>query len=180
MKRSIALLGIALIGIVVILLSLWGTLALFYTLSSTASALLSAGFALCGTATFTGVFFARWRRPATAAFAVLWVAVFGWWSTVEPSNERVWKPEVTLAPYASVDGDLVTFHNIRNFDYRSETDFSPAYYDKTFDLRELQGVDLVASYWMGPHIAHIFLSFDFGADVHLAVSIERRDEIGEG
>ena len=33
---------------------------------------------------------------------------------------------------------------------------------------------------MGPHIAHIFLSFGFGTDDHLAVSIERRDEIGEG
>jgi len=34
-------------------------------------------------------------------------------------------------PYATVDGDMVTVHNIRNIDYRSEFDFSPSYYTKT-------------------------------------------------
>ena len=34
-------------------------------------------------------------------------------------------------------------------------------------------VDALAVYWMGPAIAHIFLSFGFGDD-HLAVSIEAR------
>jgi hypothetical protein len=40
-------------------------------------------------------------------------------------------------------------------------------------------VDLVASYWTGPAIAHVFLSFGFGANDYLAISIERRDERGE-
>jgi hypothetical protein len=31
---------------------------------------------------------------------------------------------------------MVTIHNIRNFGYRSETDFTPHYYDKTFDMRQ--------------------------------------------
>jgi hypothetical protein len=70
-------------------------------------------------------------------------------------------------------------HNIRNFDYRSETDYTPAYYDKRFDLRKLEGVDLVAVYWMGPAIAHIFVSFAFAGGDHLAVSIETRKEKGE-
>ena len=85
-----------------------------------------------------------------------------------------------MLPYATLDGDLVTVHNIRNFDYRSETDFTPAYYDKTFDLSKLQAVDLVAVYWMGPDIAHIFVSFGFGDGDHVAVSIETRKEVGEG
>jgi hypothetical protein len=40
-------------------------------------------------------------------------------------------------------------------------------------------VDLVAAYWAGPAIAHIFVTFNFGPDEHLAISIERRDEVGE-
>ena len=28
-----------------------------------------------------------------------------------------------------MQGDLVAVHDIRNFDYRTETDFTPAYYD---------------------------------------------------
>jgi hypothetical protein len=50
-----------------------------------------------------------------------------------------------------------------------------AYYDRTFDLRRLDRVDLVAAYWMGPAIAHLFVSFGFG-DEHLAISIEARKE----
>src|SRR5207244_1722109 len=89
------------------------------------------------------------------------------------------QPEVARLAYATIDGDLVTVHNIRNFDYRTETDFTPAYYDKTYDLKKLDSVDLVAVYWMGPAIAHLFLSFGFAGD-HLAISIEARKEKGEG
>jgi hypothetical protein len=70
-------------------------------------------------------------------------------------------------------------HNIRNFDYRTEADRTTAYYDKTVDLNRLESVDLIASYWAGPAIAHILLSFGFGEDSHIAISIERRDERGE-
>jgi Domain of unknown function (DUF4105) len=106
--------------------------------------------------------------------------LLAWWQGVEPSNDRDWQTEVAVLPYATVSGDLVTVHNIRNFDYRTETDFTPAYYDKAFDLRKLQGVDLVAVYWMGPAIAHTILSFAFEGGDHLAFSIETRKEKGEG
>jgi len=107
------------------------------------------------------------------------LAIGLWWSGLQPSNERDWQPEVARLAYATIDGDLVTVHNIRNFDYRTETDFTPAYYVRTYDLNKLDSADLVAVYWMGPAIAHLFLSFGFGDD-HLAVSIEARKEKGEG
>jgi hypothetical protein len=89
-------------------------------------------------------------------------------------------PENAVPAYATFDGDRVTVHNIRNFDYRTETDFTPAYYDRSFDLTQLDAVDLYAVYWMGPAIAHIFVSFGFSDGAHLAVSIEARKERGEG
>jgi hypothetical protein len=46
-------------------------------------------------------------------------------------------------------------------------------------LASLDSVDMIASYWMGPAIGHIFLSFGFGED-RLAISIEARKERGEG
>ena len=67
-------------------------------------------------------------------------------------------------------------HNVRDFEYRSETDYTPRYYDKTFDLRQLDEVDLVGSYWMGDAIAHMMLSFGFGGKDYLAISIETRKE----
>lgn len=104
--------------------------------------------------------------------------IFGVYS-VKPSNDRQWQRDVAILSYATLNKNMVTIHNIRNFTYRSEFDYTPGYYDKTFDLDKLQGIDLIAVYWMGPKIAHIFLSFDFGGEDHVAISIEARKEIGE-
>ena len=116
--------------------------------------------------------------PVTV-FAVVFLGFLLVWRSVEPSNHRNWQPDVAELPYARFDGDLVTIHNIRNFDYRSETDYTPHYYDKTFDLRELDSVDLIAVYWMGDAIAHIMLSFGFAGRDYVTVSIETRKERGE-
>lgn len=121
-----------------------------------------------------------WRWRAFAAHAIAFVALLAWWQTVTPSNDRDWQDDVAVLPRATIDGDAITVHDIRNFDYRSETDYTPAYYDRRFDLAKLEGVDLVAVYWMGPAIAHIFVSFSFAGGDHLAVSIETRKEKGEG
>jgi hypothetical protein len=117
-----------------------------------------------------------WRWRALGAFTALLMLLLACWTQLEPSNDRDWQPESAVLAYASIDGDRVTLHNIRNFDYRREKDFTPAYYDRTFDLRELESVDLFTVYWMGPEIAHVFLSFGFTGGNHLAISIEARSE----
>ena len=122
----------------------------------------------------------RWRWRALGTHGVLFALVLGWYLQLEPSNDRDWVTENARLAHATIDGNIVTVHNVRNFTYRSENDFTPAYYDKKLDLSRLEGVDLVASYWMGPAIAHIFLSFAFAGGDHLAVSIETRKEKGEG
>jgi len=81
--------------------------------------------------------------------------------------------------YADIDGERITLHNIRNFNYRTDTDFTPAYYDRTFDLRQLDSVDMFTVYWAGPAIAHVFLSFGFTDGSHVAFSIETRREKGQ-
>ena len=174
--------GLALCGLLVSGIAVWGALALHYSdlQSNALRVALAMGFALCGLLALVALGVRRWRWRMLGAFAVLFAGLLTWWSQIEPSNDRDWKPEVAVLPYAAFDGDRVTVHNVRNFHYRTETDFTPAYYDRTFDLRELESVDLIASYWAGPDIAHIFLSFGFGADEHLAISIERRDERDEG
>jgi hypothetical protein len=121
------------------------------------------------------------RRAVTAltTYIVVLGAVSVWWAGIKPSNERHWEPDVAVLAHATIEGDRVTVHNIRNFEYRTETDYTPAYYDRTFDMNKLDRVDLVSVYWMGPAIAHVFVTFGFGAD-HLAISIEARKELGEG
>jgi len=46
-------------------------------------------------------------------------------------------------------------------------------------LRQLRSVDIVTCYWMGPAIAHVFVSFGFAGDDYLAVSIEVRKSKGK-
>lgn len=184
LSRSMCITRIAawtLCGLLVCGVALWGALALHYSdLHGALRNTLAAAFALHGMLALIALGARRWRWRALATFAVLFAALLLWWNQIEPSNDRLWKPEVAVLPHVTFEGNRVTVHSIRNFHYRSETDFTPAYYDKTFDLRELESVDLVASYWAGPDIAHIFLSFAFGGDEHLAISIERRDERDEG
>jgi len=158
----------------------WGALALFYLAPGSVEVrcALAWGFAALGLVAGVALGVRRTRRAAALAFAAALALVLGVWGSATPSNDRDWQPDVAVLPWATLDGDLVTVHGIRNFDYQSETEFRPAYYDRTFDLRRLDRVDLVSVYWMGPAIAHILLSFGFG-DQHLAISIEVRKERGE-
>lgn len=169
------------LGLLTVAAGGWGVLALTYSgpHSDTVRSSLAAAFAVASLAALIALGFPRWRWLALAAYFVLFAVLVVWWRGIEPSNERDWQTDVAVLPYATIEGDVVTVHNIRNFDYRGEIDYTPAYYDKRFDLRNLEGVDLVAVYWMGPAIAHIFVSFAFAGGDHLAVSIETRKEKGE-
>jgi hypothetical protein len=131
------------------------------------------GFGALGLLALVGLAVRRARRPAAIGFSSAFALVLVVWGSTTPSNDRDWAPEVAVLPFAIVDGDRVTVHHLRNFDYRTETDFTPASYDRTFHFRRLDRIDLVAVYWMGPAIAHLFVTFGFGDD-HLAISIEVR------
>ena len=162
-------------------LTAWGALALAVVGpgGETGRLVLAGLYGLAGLAAVVALCARRWLVVTLPVFGVALVAIGVWWSSITPSNDRDWQPETARLAHATIQGDLVTVHDIRNFDYRTETDFTPAYYDRTFDLRKLDSVDLIAVYWMGPAIAHMLLSFGFGDD-HLAISIEARKEKGEG
>jgi Domain of unknown function (DUF4105) len=182
LRAAVKMTLLILLGVLMVGMAGWGVLALFYW--DHASALLRAGLAVAYAASslvlLVGFALQPWRWPALGIFALLFIVLVSCWSALRPSNDREWQPENAALAYASIDGDSVTLHNIRNFDYRSENDFTVAYYDRTFDLRRLDAVDLFAVYWMGPAIAHVFLSFGFSDGSHVAVSIEARRERGEG
>jgi len=179
---SAAWIGRILLALAVTAATFWASLALYFG-DSAASSLrtgLAALFAVAGLATVVAVFVPRRRVPFLGGFSLLFAAVLAWWFSIAPSNDREWQPDVARLPYATIDGERVTVHNVRNFTYRTETDYTPAYYTRTYDLAKLDSVDLYSVYWMGPAIAHTFLSFGFGGSDYLAVSIEARKELGEG
>jgi hypothetical protein len=105
--------------------------------------------------------------------------VLVWWLSIAPSNARDWQPDVSRLPAATIDGDVLTVQNLRNFRYRSETDHDERWESRTYDLSKLVGVDLFISYWGPTLIAHTVTSWEFSDGSRLAISIETRKERGE-
>jgi hypothetical protein len=130
-------------------------------------------------ATFLAFIFLSRRRRTLAGFLVVFAGIVAWWLSIPASNDRNWQADVAVLPYAVVKGEQVTIYNIRNLNYRTETDYDVRYYDKTFDLNRLDSVDLIAVYWMGDAIAHIMISFGFQEKDFVTFSIETRKEVGE-
>jgi hypothetical protein len=105
--------------------------------------------------------------------------ITSWWLTLRPTQDADWQPQVAVLAYATRDGDRFTVHNIRNFEYRSATDFTPRYDTRDFDLAKLRAADLFINYWGVPFIVHPFASFDFGPQGHLCFSVEIRPQRGQ-
>jgi hypothetical protein len=137
---------------------------------------LAAGLGLGGL-----VLFVRLRPvwKALAAVVLLVVAVSVWWLRIPPSNDREWQPDVARPAEAHFDGNRVTIENVRNFHYRTETDFDEIWETREYDLDRLTGVDLFFSFWGPTLIAHTVVSWEFENAPPLAISIETRKEVGE-
>jgi len=170
--------GVFICAVVVILMTAWGALAVFYS-NLPGESLRAAVAAVFVLVTCAGFIFLKSRWRALAGFLVLFAVLVGWWLAIPASNDRKWQRDVAVLPYATVKGEQVTIHNIRNLNYRTETDFDVRYYDKTFDLNRLDSVDLIAVYWMGDAIAHVMVSFGFQGRDFVTFSIETRKELGE-
>ena len=159
---------------------------------------------LCAVWTFGALYFdfpiVSLRAPAAVVFvllligALIWLpgkllkvgAVFGgfvlvmcWWLTLKPTNDRPWQPDVAQLAWAEIDGDEVKVHNVRNCDYRTETDFTPRWETRTVRLSQITGIDLAIMYWGSPWMAHPIVSFRFADALPLCFSIETRKAIGQ-
>ena len=137
---------------------------------------LVAAFALVSLTLLIGL---RPLRRGVAAHALLFLGVLAWWLSIPPSNDRNWLPEVVHPPTAVLEGDRLTIHHLRNFEYRSVEDFTPRWETRTYDLSRLAGMDIYFFYWGSPNIAHTIVSWDFEDQPPLAISIETRKEVGE-
>jgi hypothetical protein len=155
----------------------WGALAIFFSdLPRSAGSLIAVIYAL---GQLTVLFFLRPRTLSFAVFFALFAIILAGYLAKKPSNHREWQADVAILPFADIDGDRVTVHNIRNCDYRSETDYTPRYYDQTFDVSKLETVDLYLVNWGIKYVSHTMLSFGFQGKKYLCISIETRKEKGE-
>ncbi|WP_303229990.1 Lnb N-terminal periplasmic domain-containing protein [Comamonas kerstersii] len=124
----------------------------------------------------------RRMLPVLMGGTVLMLAMLVWWSTILPRSGLDWAPDVEHLVVVETDAAqpaVVQLRNVRNFDWRSETDFTPRWETRSYDLNQLDSVDVALSYWMGPAIAHTLVSFGFKDGQHVVFSIEIRKESHE-
>src|SRR5229473_3078127 len=157
--------------------AIWGACALWFQVQGgrarkTLSVLLWAGFSLT-------LMILLWKGRAAdgfLAFTLAFGALLIWWQRIAPSNDRIWADDVAQMTTGTVDGNRVTLRNVRNFDWRSDTDYTQRWETRHYDLDRLNSVDMIMSYWTGPAIAHMLISFGFDDGEHVVFSVEIRRE----
>jgi hypothetical protein len=170
---------------IVLCCAVWGTLALLIDVPIRWLAIsLAAAYAV---ANLGCLFFvlplrrtsSRALGRAAAVFLGLFAMVLVFWNTLSPSQERDWQADVARTPLGVIEGDEITLRNIRDFHYRSVSDYDSHYSTRTVNLSDMEGVDLFLFYWGSPWIAHPIASFRFKDADPIAISIETRKEVGE-
>ncbi len=157
--------------------AIWGAFALWYQIQG-GSGLKIVGVCLW-TAFSLALLAAFWHgriEVALLAFALAFGGLQIWWHRIAPSNDRVWADDVAQMTSGTVDGNRATLHNVRNFEWRSDTDYTQRWDTRSYDLDRLDSVDMIMSYWKGPAIAHMLVSFGFGGGEHVVFSVEIRRE----
>ena len=111
-------------------------------------------------------------------FGLFAVVAFWWWS-IQATGKRNWQPDVAETAWTERDGDKITIHNLRNFDYEPGQPPTPRWETKVVDLGQLRGVDLFINFWGSTLICHPIVSFQFGPIDHVAISVETRMAQGQ-
>ena len=167
--------ALALASRLVALAGAWGAAALWFKAPRRGRAyawLLGVWLLWCG-AVLSGLWGGR-ALTALLAYLAAHALLLGWWRTLLPSNERAWADDVARTGWAEVDGDAVRLHEVRNFDWRSRTDYTARWETRRYDLARLATLDLITSHWTYRSVAHVLLSFGFAGGEQLVFSVEIR------
>ncbi len=121
----------------------------------------------------------KWSRWSVALVLLAFFCVLAWWLTLKPSNTADWQRNAAQTAWAELDGDRVTIHNLRNCDYRTESDYTNCWSDRTLDLSQIRGADFFLTNWGIRFASHPIVSFQFGDNQHVAFSIEARYKVGQ-
>jgi hypothetical protein len=175
--RVLRAIAIAIIWFILALLTLWAVAALYVDFRI--PALRIPVTLIYVVAIITIVFKLKASRLAAALCLVSFCGVLAWWFTLRPSNEGNWQPDTDRTAWVEMDGDRVTIHNLRNCDYRTETDYTNCWGDRTVYLSQIRAADFFLTNWGIPFASHPIVSFQFGDNDHVAFSIEVRYKVGQ-
>ena len=157
--------------------SAWGALALWFRLPAPEAlrAAAAIAFALLGLAAIAALFTRR-SLVGIGVFAAAFCALLVWWNTIRPPLDGDWAPDVARQTTGTVAGDILTLSDVRDFDWRTDHDYTEKWSRRSYDLSKLRTLDLFLAYWAGPEMAHVIMSFGFEDGEHVAWSVEVRRE----
>ena len=167
----------ALATLIVLLLTAWATAAIYF--DSPIPPLQSAAAVGYLVLVLAALIFLRKSYKGLLVAYLGFAIVAVWWFSLKPSNNRSWRSDNAETAYADINGEQVTIHNYRNCDYRTETDYTCRWETHSYNLENLRGADIFITWWGSPWIAHPIVSYDFGEQGHVAMSIETRDSVGQ-
>jgi hypothetical protein len=173
MIKLLARFSACLATLIAVVAAIWATGAIYFDLPAP-SAIRNVAAAVWLLGFIIAWFWLPHRRWSRLIVGVVFLCIVGWWLSIPPRQDRDWKPDVAVLPNAVIEGDQVTINDVRNFDWRSLTDFTTRYDTRSYNLSRLQGADLFVIYWGSPLIAHSIASFDFGEQGRICFSIETR------
>ncbi len=173
LRTTAMLLATLLVG----LAAAWGVMALWYQAPGgpVRKRLSVALWAAFGLATIIAVWLSR-LALGCAVFAVGFGSLIVWWHRLRASNRRLWADDVAQMTHGTVVGNCVNLRNVRNFAWRTATDYTERWETRRYDLERLNSVDMIMSYWSRRAIAHMLVSFGFDDGEHVAFSVEIRRE----
>ncbi|HDY97938.1 MAG TPA: DUF4105 domain-containing protein [Pseudomonas sabulinigri] len=105
-------------------------------------------------------------------FAVILIVL--WWRGLRAQGISDWADDMAMTTTGRIVGERLELQQVRNFNWRSETDYDVRWDERVYDLAKLQTVDMISSYWGPRAIAHILVSFGFEDGRYLTFSVEIR------
>jgi hypothetical protein len=94
---------------------------------------------------------------------------------VTPYPNEDWATNHAQMPHVEIVGDKIHVNNVRNFTWRTGSDFTPGYDDRVYDLNALSSAYFVLSpIFELDAVAHVWVCFGFSDGQHVAISVEAR------
>jgi hypothetical protein len=178
LRSVMRVIGCGVLALLCLAVGIWGGLALWFQFPGNVVARVAVILVWCIPSVWAlrASFGPKRRWHSLAVFAAVFALMLVWWATITPRQDRVWADDVAQPLRARIEGNRLLIDNVRDFRWRTQKDYDIAWERREYDLSQVQSVDMILSYWMGPAIAHTLVSFGFADGRQLVFSLEIRKE----